>query len=142
MVRNSKSAKRRDCASCDREHSKCLLSGKPFDVALPGRPGLGRFTVRDRADIPAMITWARRNDAHADLPEFAIIRELGICPLPLFTTLSAECMRLYQHCQATNDFSIVEGKYYDQPAFYMESMHLIAAEEAVIRSEKQEGDNG
>ena len=142
MVKNSKKSGAYDCGTCQGRSHKCLLAGKPFAVAVPGRPNMGRYNVSSTADIPAMLAWARGNPGHADLPDLAILRGLGVCPVPLVTPLSVECMNLYHYGQVNNSFALVPGGYYDQPAFYMAAMNLIAAEESRIRAEKTEADNG
>ena len=133
MVKNTKKPGEWDCGTCQGRHHKCLLAGKAVSVAVPGRPSLGRRDVCSVKDMPAVVAWARGD---REVPDFTILRWLGVCPIPLFTPLSVECLNLYRHGQATNTFSIVAGQYYDQPAFYMAAMNLIAAEEGRIRAEK------
>ena len=87
-----------------------------------------------------MLCFARQNPAHADKPDFAIFLDLGVCPVPVITPLSSELLKLYHYAEASGDFRIVEGMYYDQPKFYMDMMNLIAAEKAQVRAEQGDSD--
>lgn len=130
-----------DCAKCQGRNYRCLLYDDPFEVTVPARAEYGKYKVRSVADIPGMLCFARQNPAHADKPDFAIFLDLGVCPIPTITPLSSELLKLYNHTEASGDFRIVDGMYYDQPAFYMAAMNLIAVEKAQVRAEQGDSDD-
>jgi hypothetical protein len=134
LIKQDKSGTQWNCDRC-KGIRHCLYKGEAFDASVPARPNMGTFRVESKADIPALIEWARQNEGCAEMPECSLLITLGICPIPLITPLSAECYKLYNLGQIGGPLMITDGSYYDQPAYYINALNVIASEQAVLRGE-------
>jgi len=138
MKSGSKTPEQYDCSRCRGKRRKCLLQG-PIIAAMPARRD--RHTIQSPDEFPALREWANKKDGWSEFSDFLMLYNLGICPLPFVTQLSTEAFNLYQYGQANNNMALVDGSYYNQPAFYMALINIIAAEQAQVRAENR-GDDG
>jgi hypothetical protein len=70
------------------------------------------------------------------MSDLSILEQLGICAAPLITPLSSEVMKLFNLRGEGGIVPVVPGTYYDQPAFYINLLAVVAEEKAAIRAEE------
>jgi len=139
IVRESKDPAGYDCANCRKANRRCFSYMDTITVGVPAKPEYGKFTLAGPEDIPVFMEWynSRRGPFSN---KFSLLRDAGICPGPLLTPLSMQLYKLYQDCQASGFCRLVPGGYYDQPAFFIRAMEIIAGEEAQVRAERRAND--
>lgn len=118
-----------DCASCKGQHRLCLLLNDTINA---------NYMKVDVDDVTAQTihkVYDEWRTQYGEAPQWFILRELSICPLPIITVLSNTMHRYYNMLGGigTNSFKDLAHI----PAFYVEAVNIINNEE--MKATKRNG---
>ena len=119
-----------DCTSKHPEHPKCLFTQKEFKINVPHFPGGKRHEriIRSTDDVWEYIHYAcDLVPEETEVGHLLRIAGIGVCPVPLFTDLSRELLKMYRLCG--KDRWPYPGSYFDQLTAYVDGIAIIIAED-------------